>query len=154
MINRYGSHPFNFESFFIGNRKNINIIYTMKTLRTFGMVIFAILTCVNFASCSSNEDEEYTKTNEELIIGTWNLVDEDYSGSLTFRTDGTGTATEDRWSELFTWKLSGSTITFTMPNEDGTNDVWNETIKELTDTKLVLSSYEDGEYWTETYRRR
>ena len=118
------------------------------------MVIFAILTCVNFASCSSNEDEEYTKTNEELIIGTWNLVDEDYSGSLTFRTDGTGTATEDRWSDLFTWKLSGSTITFTMPNEDGTNDVWNETIKELTDTKLVLSSYEDGEYWTETYRRR
>lgn len=126
----------------------------MKTLRMFGMALLAILMCVNFASCSSDDDEEDAKTYAELIIGTWNLVDEDYSGSLTFRTDGTGTATENSWSDPFTWKLSGSTITFTMPNEDGTNDVWDETIKELTDTKLVLSSYDDGEYWTDTYRRR
>ena len=126
----------------------------MKTLRMFGMALLAVLMCVNFVSCSNDDDEESAETYAELIIGTWILVDEDYSGSLTFRTDGTGTATEDSWSDPFTWKLSDSTITFTMPNEDGTNDVWDVTIKELTDTKLVLSSYDDGEYWTDTYRRR
>ena len=126
----------------------------MKTLRMFGMALLAILMCVNFASCSSDDDEEDAKTYAELIIGTWNLVDEDYSGSLTFRTDGTGTATEESWSDPFTWKLSGSTISFTMDNEDGTKDVCEQTIKELTETKLVLSYYEDGEYWTETYKRR
>lgn len=126
----------------------------MKTLRMFGMALFAFLMCLNFASCSSDDEEVEAKNYAELIIGTWILVDEDYSGSLTFRTDGTGTATEDRWSDPFTWKLSGNTIHFTMPNDDGTNDVWDETIKELTDTQLVLSTYDDGEYWTDTYRRR
>lgn len=126
----------------------------MKTLRMFGMALFAVLMCLNFASCSSDDEEEEAKNYAELIIGTWILVDEDYSGSLTFRTDGTGTATEDRWSDPFTWKLSGNTIHFTMPNDDGTNDVWDETIKELTDTQLVLSTYDDGEYWIDTYRRR
>ena len=118
------------------------------------MALIAVLMYVNFSSCSSDDDEDGTKTYAELIIGTWNLVDEDYNGSLTFRTDGTGTATEDSWSDPFTWKLSNSTITFTMDNEDGTKDIWDSTIKELTETKLVLSSYDDGEYWTETYTRR
>lgn len=118
------------------------------------MALIAVLMCVNFVSCSDDEEEDGAKTYAELIIGTWNLVDEEYNGSLTFRTDGTGTATEESWSDPFTWKLSGSTISFTMDNEDGTKDVWEQTIKELTETKLVLSYYEDGEYWTETYKRR
>jgi hypothetical protein len=126
----------------------------MKTLRMFGMALLAVLMCVNFVSCSNDDDEESAETYAELIIGTWILGDEDYNRSLTFRTDGTGTATELSWSDPFTWKLSDNTITFIMPNEDGTNDVWDETIKELTDTQLVLSIYDDGEYWTDTYRRR
>lgn len=39
----------------------------MKTLRLVGMALFAILMCVNFASCSNEENEEPQKGKEVLV---------------------------------------------------------------------------------------
>lgn len=39
----------------------------MKTLRFIGMALFAVLMCVNFASCS-NDENEVPKTGEEIIV--------------------------------------------------------------------------------------
>ena len=40
----------------------------MKTFRLIGMALFAIMMCVNFTACSSDDDE---KNFESSLIGTW-----------------------------------------------------------------------------------
>lgn len=57
----------------------------MKTFRLIGMALLAIVMCVNFASCS-DDDEEETGTN---IVGTWKYTsNEDGTGSFTFKSNG------------------------------------------------------------------
>ena len=58
----------------------------MKTFRLIGMAFIAILMCVNFASCSSDDDE--TKVNEAAFEGTWYLYSERWCG---YNSDGTPT---------------------------------------------------------------
>ena len=43
----------------------------MKTFRFIGMALLAIVMCVNFASCSSDNDEESNggKSTQELLQG-------------------------------------------------------------------------------------
>jgi hypothetical protein len=45
----------------------------MKTFRLIGMAVMAVLMCVNFAACSSDDDptEEPTTDLSKIIIGTW-----------------------------------------------------------------------------------
>ena len=45
----------------------------MKTFRLIGMALFAVLMCVNYASCSSDDDptEESTTDLSKTIIGVW-----------------------------------------------------------------------------------
>lgn len=45
----------------------------MKTFRFIGMALLAIVMCVNFASCSSDNDEESNggKSTQELLQGVW-----------------------------------------------------------------------------------
>ena len=40
----------------------------MKTFRFFGMALFAVLMCVNFASCSSSDDDEPEVDNESGVV--------------------------------------------------------------------------------------
>lgn len=40
----------------------------MKTLRMIGMALFAVLMCMNFASCSSSDDDEPEVDNENGIV--------------------------------------------------------------------------------------
>lgn len=39
----------------------------MKTFRLIGMALFAIMMCVNFTACSSDDEENF----ESSLIGTW-----------------------------------------------------------------------------------
>ena len=39
----------------------------MKTLRLVGMALFAVLMCVNFASCSSDDDPTEESPQYELV---------------------------------------------------------------------------------------
>ena len=43
----------------------------MKTFRLIGMALLAVVMCVNFASCSSDNDEESNggKSTQELLQG-------------------------------------------------------------------------------------
>lgn len=44
----------------------------MKTFRLIGMALVAVLMCVNFASCSDDDEEEVSKKSlAEMIIGRW-----------------------------------------------------------------------------------
>ena len=48
----------------------------MKTLRFVGMAFFAILMCVNLASCSNSDEDEFKLTGPYAtkIIGTWEIT--------------------------------------------------------------------------------
>lgn len=48
----------------------------MKTFRFIGMALLAIVMCVNFASCSSDNDEESNggKSTQELLQGVWYVM--------------------------------------------------------------------------------
>lgn len=122
----------------------------MKTLRFIGMALFAVLMCVNFAACSSDDDEEVEPTTKSLLIGTWNKVaefkrtefpdgsyKENESNSeqfrLVFNSNNKGESYEyenGKWikDNDFTWELNGSKLYM---NEGYVN------ILELTATKLV-----------------
>lgn len=41
----------------------------MKAFRLIGMALFAIMMCVNFTACSSDDDDE--ENFESSLIGTW-----------------------------------------------------------------------------------
>ncbi len=59
----------------------------MKTLRFIGMAIIAVIVSVNFAACSSNDDED---NFESSLIGTWIEVDEEEEQRCyTFNSDHT-----------------------------------------------------------------
>ena len=48
----------------------------MKTFRLIGMALVAVLMCVNFASCSSDDEEEVSnKSLKEMLIGRWDNDD-------------------------------------------------------------------------------
>lgn len=48
----------------------------MKTFRFIGMALFAVLMCVNFASCSDSDEDEFELTGPYAtkIIGTWEIT--------------------------------------------------------------------------------
>ena len=49
----------------------------MKTFRLIGIAIMAILISVNFASCSSDDDEEETNSEYKALLGSWQMSEQD-----------------------------------------------------------------------------
>lgn len=69
----------------------------MKTFRMIGMALFAVLMCVNFTSCSSEDEDEVEIPEDFSIIGTWKMIEGDMdSWTITFLEDGTG---YERWTD-------------------------------------------------------
>ena len=68
----------------------------MKTFRFIGMALFAVLMCVNFASCSSSDDDPTEEKEEsEVVVSGKKLVkmvaeSEDWKESRTFSYDDNG----------------------------------------------------------------
>lgn len=70
----------------------------MKTFRMIGMALFAVLMCVNLASCSSDDDDEVTEEvqvpEDFTILGTWEMIGGEhahlYDWCVAFYEDGTG----------------------------------------------------------------
>jgi len=122
----------------------------MKTVRLFTTLVMVVL-CVGFASCSKSDDEP--SSNNTAILGTWAEEPSEEQFVYTFNSDGTGKfeiyngTTLDNSTSL-TYKVSGSTLTMTGGGETSTM-----TIKELTETKLTLTStyVEDGKTQTDTF---
>lgn len=122
----------------------------MKTVRLFTTLVMVVL-CVGFASCSKSDDEP--SSNNAAIVGTWAEDSSVEQFVYTFNSDGTGkfeiyNGTTLEKSESLTYKVSGTALTITGGSETSTM-----TIKELTDTKLTLTStyVEDGKTQTDTF---
>lgn len=104
----------------------------MKTLRYVGMVVLAIMLCVNFTACSDDEDEEKQPTTppeetpappqEEtpatpatLAGTTWKITSSTDDGvfpgiSLTFHEDKTVTTDSPDFTVGLTYEAKGNTL--------------------------------------------
>ncbi len=110
-----------------------------------------VVLCVGFTSCSKSDDEP--SSNNAAIVGTWAEDSSVEQFVYTFNSDGTGKfeiyngTTLDKSTSL-TYKVSGTALTITGGGETSTM-----TIKELTETKLTLTStyVEDGKTQTDTF---
>ena len=129
-----------------GDREAKNIV-KMKTFRMIGMALFAILMCVNFASCGN--DDENTEKYSELILGTWKKGDR---VTLNFKPDGTltryisygivGDETQEGW-----WKISGNKITGKIrevgPTYDYYDTLFDHIIIKMTENYMILKYVEE-----------
>ena len=65
----------------------------MKAFRLIGIAIMAILISVNFASCSSDDDEEETNSEYKALLGSWQMSEQDgdilVTSSFIFNSNGT-----------------------------------------------------------------
>ena len=148
----------------------------MKTFRFIGMALFAILMCVNFASCSSSDDDP-TEGPEEgdvvvsgkkltKITGTYDGEVETYS----FNYDNNGRVIkaeykEDNYTETYqfiwgddairvSWTYTGSTsnysCTLSLKNGLVQHEDYGEALKGTFsyNSSNKLARFTDGEDWT------
>ena len=128
----------------------------MKTFRMIGMALFAVLMCVNFTSCSSDDDDE---TQEEFsIVGTWKMIqgDEMDEWTVILREDGTGrdSWTYNEYSDEYeiTYRFDAKNlILYTqVPGEDQLE--WKVIIKNTKEITLQTSFIDDdGKEHTQNY---
>ena len=86
-----------------------------------GMALFAVLMCVNFASCSSDDEDE---SETSSIVGVWKYTSNyDGSGTLTFKNNG-GLIwewdDEEETSSDYTYTLKGSELKIVWAGDDYT----------------------------------
>lgn len=93
------------------------------------MVLFAVLACVSFASCSDDDKDEPKPT--ESIIGVWELVS-DTGNSLDFNTiefksDKTAYITSDEGnSSNNTYELNGNKLRINLNVQGGVADDYTD----------------------------
>ena len=92
----------------------------MKTFRFIGMALFAVLMCVNFASCSSDDDPTEEKEEGGVVVSGKKLVkivgtskDSSDSETYTFKYDNKGRLIEATESYLEGSYKDTETYTFT-----------------------------------------
>lgn len=87
----------------------------MKTFRMIGMALFAVLMCVNLASCSSDDDDDVQVPEDFTIIGTWKMIEGDDMDQwfIVFNEDGTG---HESW--IYGEYSDESTFTYRFDSED------------------------------------
>ncbi len=110
----------------------------MKTFRLIGIALLAIVLCVNFASCSSDDDEiikddDGVITNEKKLVEMKETDDDGHTDVMAFSYDSKGKliAVVQKCSED--------------NNSDITNITWGEnTVKESSDGESITYSINDG----------
>lgn len=129
----------------------------MKTLKLFGMTIVMVLLAVNFAACSSDDDED-NSSYATAIVGTWTIVcdegwevdengekdswkDEDATHFLKFYNDGTGTHADDRDYDPYTWNITDNTLV--LRSKSGHNEKEIYTISIRNNTMILEGSTKD-----------
>lgn len=128
----------------------------MKTFRFIGMALFAILMCVNFAACSSGDDEPETNeegvvTNEKKLV-EMKMVEDGESITYTFSYDEKSRVTTVKIVEVDTDydETDTYTVNYTwgdgiiMGSGSGTNEAY--TLKD----GLITSAELDDKYDDET----
>jgi len=112
--------------------------------RTIGFLMMVGL-MVGIVGCGDDDNpvKEVTPSNQDLLVGTWTIVDSD-DFSLTFRSDGTYVEVEDGEEQSTgIWSLEGDQLTF---SESDGSDSETLTLNSVTDTEMTLTyKDEDGE---------
>ena len=123
----------------------IKIQKKMKTLRFIGMVLFAVLMCVNFASCSSDDDPTEEKEEGGVVVSGKKLVkiiykstDDSYSETYTFSYDNKGRLVAATIMEAEEDNSSTDTFDF----------IWGDDVVKVTEKSTY--SYSNSTY-TESY---
>lgn len=121
-------------------------------LTTLSSLLLALL--LSMTSCSKDEGtEEPIVTNAEKIIGTWQITDGDYSGTITFE-EGTLLAfdyfTEDTLAGvgLYEYRLNEDQLSMTFIMGQADYDEYNETatgvvinlVVEITENELTINN--------------
>ena len=119
----------------------------MKTLRMIGMALFAILMCVNFTSCSSDDDPTDESTQYELVTSGKKLAKIEYTLS-----DPTNDFIEI-WD--FTYdsegKLIEATFTDCYENQTTTRYTWNNSVIDVHEKRDVQGGYTNDTEYEYTY---
>lgn len=130
----------------------------MRTFRLIGMALIAMLMCVNFTACSSDDDEP---TEEIGLVGTWkgqfNYGGDDYQIlTLIFTADGKYTRVRkghedgedysDTIKGTYTYNENTKKIAAKFTDEDNEVSTDDYYIKSVSATTLVLIDWVDWKY--------
>lgn len=92
----------------------------MKPLRFIGMAILAVVLCVNFVSCSDDDDEPQV-TPATLPRTTWKITASDENGmegaTFTFNEDKSVTVNPSMWSKV-TYSVSENNLKIVFNDDD------------------------------------
>lgn len=131
----------------------------MRTFRLIGMALIAMLMCVNFTACSSDDDENDANSTIELLQGVWYdaytdghhyfIVEKDhcYSG------DKPSTVyAGEKYKYTFDSKTNMMSCYYYDKEENKYSDeAWYIRIKSISDTKLILELFdEDNQTFDDT----
>lgn len=126
----------------------------MKKIKLFSLLFFIAIIGAVFVGCSSDDNDDAANTND--LVGYWIRYDGDDMEELGFFEDGTCNYEEtyDDGEEMEfgkgTYALKGNKLTMklTFGNE---TEVWEYTVKSLTNKKKLVLVDEDGDYYTFDY---
>ena len=118
----------------------------MEKTKLFTSILLVTLLSLFVTGCSNDDEEENQNFSE--IIGTWRCNYEDGYDLIIFRSNGTGTWTEQSYDYGgSTWNMAyrtdGNKLIIT--DEEGYVEIYN--IAKLSSSLLVLVD-EDGDSWT------
>ncbi len=120
----------------------------MKTFRLIGMALLAVVMCVNFASCSSDDDEEGSKSTLEQLQGIWYDSTDDYHYFIVekhycyFSNHPTTENYGEKYSYIFDSKTNTMQCTDYVHDSD---EIWYIKIQSISDKKLVLGFSDDNQ---------
>ena len=112
----------------------------MKKLHSILAMLLIMVCSMNFASCSSDDDEEVSSG----IIGKWAFTDDE--AGFIFKENGEMILWEEDWEDLEGYyRVSGNKLICTY-EEDGELETDELIIVKLNSTTLILGGYDEGEY--------
>lgn len=118
----------------------------MKRAKIFSSILFVMFLSLFIIGCSSDDEENNQMLSE--IVGTWRCNYEDGYDLIIFRSNGTGTWTEQAYdsggsTRNIAYEINGNKLIIT--DEEGYIEIYN--IAKLSSSLLVLVD-EDGDSWT------
>lgn len=99
--------------------------------RSFKFILFVPVLCLLIISCKKEDNDDIPpETLEDLIIGSWQITDGDYSGTISFEESYNAKdyffADTLAGSADFSWQLTDENLTMTIGNVTGDYEEYNE----------------------------
>ena len=127
--------------------KGENMISNKRYFIGLMLVLALVFGAMGIAGCSSSDDdsadaEETTEmTDEEKLVGTWEMTEEE--STWEFNDDGTGSYTEGDETTELDWTLDGSVFEISFSFENDYVETDTAELTWISDTEIELG-IEDG----------